>query len=465
MTQRDHATLDAALRAEFLLFAMKAFEVLKPGKKLVENWHLDAIAYALQKMQKGLDQRLIINLPPRMLKSFLVSIAWPAYLLGLNPSERIMVVSYSESLAEELSIDARRLMQSDFYKRIFPGTRLDRRRSDVIDTDRGGTRFATTIGGAVTGLGGGWIILDDPHNASEAHWLSARNRVGNFFKASLLSRLDDPAEGRIIVVMQRVHEDDISGRLISQGGWQHLKLSARATEDQTIAIDDDDVEVVKIGDLLMPSRLTGQVLEEQRRTMGAVAFAAQYLQEPTPAEGGMIKRAWLKYSSPPVEALSNVTISLDAALKSNPESDYSVATVWGEHGGVHYLLDVWREKVNFTSLHARMISLYQDHGARRVIIEDAAAGVVLIQMLKSQGVPVIAHKVRESKESRLSMAQPYIEGGQMVLPLDAPWLADLEAELFSFPGGRYDDQVDSVSQYLNDWRSRSQAGSFEAWFW
>jgi hypothetical protein len=236
----------AAARQDFLAFAQKAFEIINPGTLFLDNWHIAAIAYALEEMSAGKHRRQIINMPPRTLKSQLVSVIWPAFLLGHNPAAKIIVVSYAEPLAELLSNQTRQLMLSDFYQEVFSHTRLGRQTNLHLSTNKGGSRYATTIGGSITGFGADWIVLDDPHNASEAYSEAAREKVKSFFQQTLLSRLNNPSQGKIALVMQRLHEDDLSGHLLARGGWRHLKLQARATEDAEIAIGAGVVHSVRV---------------------------------------------------------------------------------------------------------------------------------------------------------------------------------------------------------------------------
>jgi predicted phage terminase large subunit-like protein len=439
---------------DFLAFAQKAFEIVNPGTQFLDNWHMGAIAHVLDQMSLGAHYRQIINMPPRTLKSQLVSVCWPAFLLGHNPATKIIVVSYAEQLAEKLSNDTRRLMQSNFYRAVFPQTRLERQTNLHLSLEQSGSRYATTVGGSITGLGADWIILDDPHNASEAYSEAAREKVKSFFRQTLLSRLNNPSEGRILLVMQRLHEDDLSGHLLSQGGWRHLKLQAQAMEDAEVAVGPDLVHPVRVGDLLQTNLLPLHWLETQKLAMGSIAYEAQYQQQPLPAEGNMIKRGWLRYTDAPPREGGRVALSLDTAIKDSTENDYSACTVWREVDSRHYLIHVWRDKVNFPTLCRKVVELINDFHPQAILIEDAGSGTPLIQQLQGQSIPAVPRKAKDPKPVRLSSVSTYIESGMMWLPKDAPWLAEFEAELLGFPGARHDDQVDSLSQYFGWVRER-----------
>lgn len=440
--------LDVIASSDLYAFAQKAFEILNQAETLDNNWHLQAITHVLDDLAEGRRRRQIINMPPRTLKSQLCSVIWPAFLLGQNPAAKIIAVSYADALAEVLSIQCRTLMQSAFYRAVFPHTQLDKQANLHLTTTSGGVRFATTVGGSLTGLGGDVIVVDDPIKASDAYSQVARDGAYNFVQQTLLSRLNHPAEGKILLVMQRLHEADPSGRLLNAGGWNHLKLQARAMEDHDVPLGFGRNHHVAEGDLLMPARLSAAVLEQQRKAMGTIAYAAQYQQEPAPADGAMIKRDWLRYGSAPLRTEGNLTLSLDTAVKDNPSNDYSVCTIWLETNNGHHLIDVWREKVDFPSLLHGIDLLVTRHSPDNFLIEDAGSGSSLLQVLRAKGVPVVACKARDSKIVRLSAVSQYLESGLVWLPKDAPWLAAFEAELLGFPGARYDDQVDSLSQYL-----------------
>src|SRR5947207_2500564 len=192
----DRTLADAFYRTHFGAFAYRAFEALNPGQRLIPNWHIDTICYQVQQMVAGkARKRLVLNLPPRTLKSFLVSVALPAWLLGRNPGTRIICASYSDELASKFSRDCRALLETPFYKRVFPGTRLNPRKASEgeFETTRRGSRLATSVGGTLTGRGGGVLIVDDPIKANDADSEVAPRAAIDWFRNTALSRLDDPA--------------------------------------------------------------------------------------------------------------------------------------------------------------------------------------------------------------------------------------------------------------------------------
>lgn len=203
---------EAILRRDFASFVGKAATSLVQGD-LAWNWHLDAICHALEQVRLGKTRRLIINLPPRSLKSVIASVAFPAFVLGHQPSKRIICVSYAQDLATKHSNDFRALIGTGWYRRLFPQTRPSVRKNTEaeIQTTANGMRLATSIGGTLTGRGGSLIIIDDPIKPADALSTSTREACNKWYSNTLLSRLDNKVEGAVVIVMQRVHMDDLVG--------------------------------------------------------------------------------------------------------------------------------------------------------------------------------------------------------------------------------------------------------------
>ena len=232
MTEVDvnpQLALQALLAKDLTAFTEFAFGVVRPGVLLKRNWHLDAVTYKLYQVAKGHIRRLIITLPPRSLKSLCASVALPAWFLGHYPWERVVVVSYSDFLSRTHANDFRRVVNHPLYQATFPAMRLDRDTDREITTTERGKRIATSIDGTLTGLGGNLIIIDDPIKLGDAMSDAVRERVIEWYRSTLLSRGDDKSETRIVVVMQRVHQNDLVGYLQEQGGFEVLNLPAIAT--------------------------------------------------------------------------------------------------------------------------------------------------------------------------------------------------------------------------------------------
>jgi hypothetical protein len=251
--------------------------VVSPGAAFQGNWHIEAIAYALSRVMRGEIRRLIITVPPRNLKSFCASIAFPAFVLGHDPTRRIICVSYSEALAGKHANDCRAIMQSEKYRAIFR-TRISPQKNtelEIMTTVRG-FRLAASVGGTLTGRGGSMIIIDDPQKPQDAQSQNAREQVHQWFTNTLLSRLDKKSTDAIILVMQRLHQDDLAGPLLQQEGWEVLNLPAIAEVDQEIPLAAGRLHERRRGSLLHPEREPQSVLDELRRAMGSAEFSAQY---------------------------------------------------------------------------------------------------------------------------------------------------------------------------------------------
>ena len=455
----NQAELDAALRTDFGTFSRKVFLTLNPGSQFEENWHIEAVTHSLENARIGRTKRLIINIPPRSLKSVLASVALPAFILGHNPSARLICVSYAQPLAARLARDFRRILVSDWYQRIFPRTVIIKDAEDIMETTLGGSRLSTSVGAVVTGFGAGTIIIDDPMKPDEAPSQAARDRVIRYYRETLFSRLDRKVDGVIIVVMQRLHEDDLAGHLLREGSWTHLSLPAIATADAVIELGNGNTHARRVGDVLHPNREPQSALDELRRNLGSAAFEAQYQQAPVPETGNMVKREWLQsYRAPLDRAGMRIAQSWDTALKGDSRADYSVCTTWAEKGGQHYLLDVFRKQLDFAELIKAAVSLYQQHRPDAVLIEDQGSGTILIQQLRAQNkIHAIGRRSKDDKTTRLSTVLPAFESGKVLFPHDAPWLPQMLTELFGFPSARYDDQVDSISQYLGWARDKSSS--------
>lgn len=282
-----------AIRDDFGAFIAKCFHTVSPHQPYRHNWHIDLIADYLNAVARGDITRLIINMPPRSLKSIGVSVAWPAWLLGHNPSMRIMAASYSQSLATKHSLDCRLVMQSAWYQALFPETRLahDQNEKHKFATTRCGMRLATSVGGTATGEGGHILIADDVMSPQQAHSDSDRQLVNDWFDHTFSTRLDDKRKGAMVLVMQRLHAQDITAHLLTKGGWELLCLPAIADAPQRWKVGGKVYRRAR-GSLLHPAREDHMLIERAKRELGSAHFSAQYQQQPLPAEGGMIQLAW-----------------------------------------------------------------------------------------------------------------------------------------------------------------------------
>ncbi len=446
--------LNLALQTDFSSFAQRAVQIVSTSEPYQHNWHLDVMAHHLQLVADGVINRLIINLPPRYLKSQFASVALPAFLLGRDPRARIICASHSVELAYKLSRDTRTLMESRSYKSIYPKTRLDRGKiaQEEITTTQGGFRLATSIGGSLTGRGGGFLIIDDPLKADEAYSDPRRTTVNEWFASTALTRLDNKMTDAVIIVMQRLHDDDLSGHIIQSGAdYTLLNLPAIAEMDQWFDLGDGRIVGRNKGEALFPEREPLELLHQIRAEVGTHNYEAHYQQNPVPLTGGLIQRSWLKsYRQVPEKEANDIIVqSWDNASKGDEVHDFTVCTTWLRRGSDHYLLDVRRVQIGFPQQLKLVSELRDQFSADAVLIEDKGSGTDLIQLLDDEGrVRPIGIIPEGDKIIRMLAQTPKMESGHVFIPEDAPWLDDFVRELLQFPHGKYDDQVDSVSQYL-----------------
>ena len=446
----EGALLAAVLRQDLASFTAKVFHTVDPGARYLANWHIDLIAAHLRACRTGEITRLIINLPPRHLKSITVSVAWPAWLLGHDPGIRIMTASYARELAVKHALDCRLVLASAWYRRIFPAVALapDQNEKHRFVTTARGHRIATSVGGPATGEGADVLIVDDPHNPRQALSDTMRQAALDWFDQTFATRLNDKREGVIVVIMQRLHERDLTGHLLAKGGWHHLVLPAEA-EHRTV-FDLGGMRVVREpGDLLHPAREGAAEIARAKRELGAYAFAAQYQQRPVPLAGGMVKRAWLRHFAEPPSAPVSIVQSWDTAHKASALNDPAVCGTWAVTASGYHLLEVVRRRMEYPELKRTARALAAEWRPDVVLIEDKASGQSLIQELRAETeLPVIAIRPEADKATRMSTVSALIEAGRVHLPEAAPWLDDYIAEITAFPNGAHDDQVDMTSQFL-----------------
>lgn len=455
---------NAMLRQDFCGFIERSFYVLNPQAEFLPNWHIEVIAAELEACRNGTTKRLIINLAPRSLKSHCATISFPAWLLGHNPSALIICASYGQDLSNKHATDCRTVMSSEFYRSLFP-TRLSSQRQAVHEfmTTMQGVRLSTSVGGVLTGRGADFIIIDDPLKPEEALSETQRKSTNDWFDHTLYSRLNNKKTGCIVIVTQRLHEDDLVGHVLQQGNWKVLSFPAIAEAEEAYAIETSYGRRRfrrRIGEALHPAREPLQVLQSIREAQGEYNFAGQYQQAPAPLGGGLIKAAWFRtYNSIDIPKQFDYTLqSWDTASKPTELADYSVCTTWGMKDKQIFLLHVLRQRLDYPALKRAVVEQAQTFHATDILIEDKSSGIQLIQELINDGVyGVRRYEPTMEKIMRLHAVSNLIENGYVHLPEKAEWLAEFIHELTSFPKAKFDDQADSTSQAL-DWCKKRDFG-------
>jgi predicted phage terminase large subunit-like protein len=459
------------LRNDLMTFIERSFYELNPQAAFLSSSYIELLASALEKCRTGQTKRLIINLPPRTLKSHAASVTFTAWLLGHDPSKQIICASYGQELADKHARDCRTLMSSSFYRNLFPGSVLSPDKQSVNDfmTTAQGFRMSTSVGGVLTGRGADIIILDDILKPDDALSETRRRSANDWYFNTLLSRLNSKKNGVIIIVMQRLHQEDLVGEVMDREHWEVLSLPAIAQQDEIYPIESQFGSVTfvrKVGEVLHPERDSLETYQKIRDNIGEYNFQSQYQQSPTTREGGLIKREWIKYCEPHEwpKYFDYILQSWDTANKSGERNDYSVCTTWAVSDGNFYLLEVFRKRLEFPDLKRAVLDCFRKYSVEKVLIEDKGSGTALIQELRYDPWCMEAYTPGQGtdKQMRLAAQSVKFEGGRVYLPNKASWLDEYVREITGFPGSKYDDQVDSTSQALEFLGARFHPNDFSS---
>ncbi|MCC8368746.1 MAG: phage terminase large subunit [Rickettsia endosymbiont of Oxypoda opaca] len=449
--------LQAILRQDFHSFIIKVFNTINPGIEYRLNWHTELISDYLLAVQNGDINRLIINVPPRSLKSVCVSVAWSAWILGHNPTKRIMTASYSQILSIKHSLDCRFILSTDWYKQLFPDTILSKEHNQKSKflTTANGFRFATSVGGSATGEGGDILIIDDPHNPSQINSYKMRKKVIEWFEQVFVTRLNNRNTGAIILVMQRLHEEDLTSYLLATSNlWHHLKIPAIADKDYffKLLVNGQIKEYQYLsGDLLDNFKDSSNLLSKLEQEIGSANYSAQYLQQPLPKGSSLLNIEDISFYENLPEKFDYFIQSWDTAIKISENSDYSVCTIWGILDKKYYLVTMTRKKLTYPELKKLVERLAEQYSPRFILIEDKASGQQILQDLRSfnDNIRIIGIKPRLDKITRFASIVPLFQSSKVLLPKQSTFNNIILKELLYFPHVRNDDIVDSVSQFLN----------------
>jgi predicted phage terminase large subunit-like protein len=446
--------LDAAAYNHLSFFAEIMFPLFAPGETFRPNWHIDAITEHLLALYEGDISRLLICMPPRSMKSYIISVIFPLWVMGRQPNTKILTASYNQPLSETFSRQVRQLIHHESYRRIFPQLKLDAAKQSAaeITTTARGFRLATSVGGTVTGRGCDYLIVDDPMKAEDADSEAERKTARDWFNQTAMTRFNDPEQGRAIVVAQRLHQDDVPGMLIETGGWTLLELPMVEWKPRAVSYGSSTKER-EPGQLLQPERLGKPQIDRMRRQMGERTFEAQYNQRPLPPGGAIFKGEWLSYydERPTLKAFDWIVQSWDTAYGTEETNDFSAATIWGRYKGKLYLLYAGRRRMVFADLEKKVREMRKNWNADLVIVEKQGAGFSLWQNVagSASGHWLRTMSPRKSKEERAYRHTPKFERGEILFPRTAKWLDLYRDELLAFPHGRNDDMVDATTQFLD----------------
>lgn len=455
----------AFLRNDLVSFTEKVFTHVDPGAEYLHNWHVEILAEYLKACQEGQIKRLIINIPPRHMKSISVAVAFPAWLLGHNPSEQIMCASYSQKLSEKHSMDCRLVVESDWYKCLFPGTQIvdDQNTQRKFVTTHRGFRISTSVGGTATGEGGNFLIVDDPISANDARSTIMREDANIWFDRTFSTRLNDKKKGCIIVIMQRLHEEDLTGHLLEKGGWEHLCLPLIAEED--VIIEKGGIRKQrKVGDILHPERMDAETIQQEKIAIGPYGFAGQYQQRPAPEGGGLFRKEWLQYYDKIYTSDMNNYMLVDPAYVATSTSDYTAIWIIGAgQDGNLYVVDLIRDKFNVREKEDLVFELHRKYQPK-VYYESGGTQRDVDWLKKAMEDRNYRFQINEvkcppklSKKDRIVRLARYFIEGKIYFPrqlFKTNWegrtvdVVDqfVHEEYLAFDAGKHDDMLDALAR-------------------
>ena len=446
-----------AYRNSFYRFSKSAFKELHNGTPLIDNWHIKFLCDRLQEEAERViagvprKKHLIINVPPRTLKSELVNIFYTVWCWTIDPTLSFISTSYSASLSITMSVQARRLIQSDWFIEHFDNFELskDENTKGKFTNTKNGLRYSTSTGGTVTGMGGDIIIIDDPQNPQHARSETERESSNLFFNETLRSRLNDPETGVFIIIMQRLHERDLTGILLEndKNNWEHISLPAESSGNVIPA----RLKEYYTNGLLFPQRLTEDVLDGFKIGLGSYGYSGQYMQLPSPAEGGLLKKQWFEV----VKEMPEMTFNffLDTAYTAKQSNDATALMCAGYIDNTLYIKEVSAVRLEFPELLKEIQKFVERNGynnSSRIYVEPKASGHSIIQQLKrTTGLNVIADKPPvQDKISRVNAISALVEAGRVKL-FDGRYVDLFLDECAAFPNAAHDDRVDVLVMALD----------------
>lgn len=455
-----------------LNYTKRSWNILEPEMELKLGWALECIAEHLEAITRGEIKKLLINVPPGLMKSLLSCVVWPSWEWGPKgmPNIRFMGASHDRELAIRDSLRMRRLIQSDWYQKLWPiKLTSDQNQKLYFENSHTGWRVACAAT-AMTGRRADRVAWDDPQKTADADTQAVIAEIETIFQKTLPTRLNDPVESARLIIMQRSGFKDASSHAI-KSGYYHVMLPMEFDKKRacvSVIYPDPRTED---GELLFPERFPREAVEEMKIDMGSMAYATQCQQLASPPGGNVIRTEWWQeYEELPKGLMSYRRMYCDTALKTKESSDYSVFAVWGKaKNGNVYLIDILRGKWEAPELEKKLIAYWDEHRnwdipwygqINQIKIEDKASGTGLIQGAKRKGgLPIVGFIPEKDKYTRVKNVLPYIEGGMCFIPKNAPWKSAwlLEHEQFTGNGTHdKDDQVDTTTMALMDMAAKEQ---------
>lgn len=453
-------------------FIQYVWPLIEPSP-FIDGMPIDAMVEHLEAVTQGEIKRLIINIPPRHTKSTILVI-WRVWSWLHNPAERILGASYSLALSIRDNMRVRRIVEDPWFSTRFShlfSLASDQNVKGYFENNKQGYQMALSVDGGTTGQGGSILVLDDAHNADEAHSEADRTRAVSWFREVWTNRLNNQETDKMVVVGQRIHQEDVCGYIISERpDWVHLNLPALYEPHRHCKTPIWTDPRKEEGDLLWPERFSQATLAGLKRDLGSQGFAAQYQQIPVPSGGGQFKAQWFRsfVMNDGVCALDSgvhvplnqcrTFVTVDLAISSKQSSDFTAICYWALTPGADLLLhDCLCAHLDNPSQQRILRSWYDRYHPDYFLIESVAYQLAFVQQLRRMGLPVREYRPVKDKVSRASTASVYYEAGQIFHLRGGNWVADFETELLQFPMGAHDDRVDNVSMAATQIR-RSSSG-------
>lgn len=467
--------LDKADCEESLLaFTRRHWDVLEPATPFVGGWAVEAICEHLEAVTSGDITRLLINVPPGFSKSMLTNVFWPAWEWGpkRRAYERYLTFSYAAQLTERDNRRFRELIQSPDYVRLW-GDRfaLEKKGEELVSTNKTGWKIASSVKGVSTGERGSRVLFDDPHNVKQAESDPVREETVRWFREGMSNRLNDMEKSAIAIIMQRVHENDVSGAAIEMGDYEHLMIPMEwdgrryhTSIGWTDPREDD-------GELAWEERFSAKVVARLKATLGPYGYAGQYQQAPTPRGGGIFRRDWWQLWGNPDDpddpqfkkfpACEYIIASLDCAYTEKTENDYSALTIWGAFRDRNdmpkaILMNAWRDRLTIHELVEKVTATCKKFRVDKLLIEAKASGISVFQEIRRLhshegfGVQLVDPKGGD-KIARAYACQAFFSD-EMIFAPDREWSDMVITEMASFPRAPHDDLVDSCTMALKHFR-------------
>lgn len=464
-----------AKNLNFKSFLQSCFNEIYPQKTFYKEKYIIILLDALECITKNILKnkkknngsygmnRVIINLPPRCMKSFIISISWTAWLLGIDPTIQLIVASYSNALSIKHSIDTRNIISSHWYKKLFPNTILSHEQNTKIKfkTTQHGFRLATSVGAYITGEGADILIADDPISPSQVNSYKLREKNIIWFENTFLTRLNNFTKSSVIVVMHRLHEDDLTNYLSTKKDieskkiWEIISFPLISEKDRYFYSynkkNDKLLCVINKGEILLDKVYSNKDVEFLKHSIGSHTFMTQYQQQPISLKNSLLKYEWvMRYSTIPNTEYEAGRIIMSCDTASSETGDYNAIVKILSIKHRYYIIDVIRTQCSYIDFKNLLINICNKESPDILIIENKSSGGMLIEEVRNKcpHVPTVKFVPKECKNTRFLNTLSFFEAGNIFFPYHANWLADFENEIFSFPNTKNDDQVDALSQFF-----------------